>query len=153
MAILLLCAAVQILASGSISMSQACLGQEFLCKYSQACLMLGINLVINHHMSIHYLAMFKLFGPVYSWWLFAFERFNGMLERVKTNGKDGGRAELTLLRNWVMTHLIYELLLALPEDAHPLERQFINQIIKTAARERGSMMAQIAVYQAEASTG
>ena len=76
-----------------------------------------------------------------------------MLERVKTNGKDGGRAKLTLLRNWVMTHLIYELLLALPEDAHPLERQFINQIIKTAARERGSMMAQIAVYQAEASTG
>lgn len=76
-----------------------------------------------------------------------------MLERVKTNGKDGGRTELTLLRNWVMTHLIYKLLLALPEDAHPLECQFINQIIKTAARERGSMMAQIAVYQAEASTG
>jgi hypothetical protein len=48
-----------------------------------------------------------------------------------------------------MTHLIYELLLALPEDAHPLERQFVNQVINTAARERGRMMAQIAVYQAE----
>lgn len=116
-------------------------------------LALGVHLVINHHMSIHYVEMIKLFGPVYGWWLFAFERFNGMLERVKTNGRDGGRAELTLLRSWVMTHLIYELLLGLPEDAHPLERETINQTIKQAARERGSMMAQIAIYQAEASNG
>lgn len=102
---------------------------------------------------MHYLRMIKLFGPVYGWWLFDFERFNGMLERVKTNGKDGGRSEQTLLRNWVMTHLVYELLLALPENAHPLERKLIESVITTQARERGSMMAQIAVYQAEASTG
>ena len=37
-----------------------------------------------------------------------------MLERVKTNGKDGGRAKLTLMRNWIMTHLVYDLLLSLP---------------------------------------
>lgn len=134
-------------------MAQARTGQEFLCQYLTACLDLGIHLVINHHMAIHYLAMIKLWGPVYSWWLFAFERFNGMLERVKTNGKDGGRAELTLMRNWIMTHLVYDLLLSLPADAHPLERKFINQIIKSEARERGSMMAQIAVYQAEANAG
>ena len=96
-AILLLCVAVQILASHSISMSQAHSRQEFLCKYLQACLMLSINLVINHHMSIHYLTMFKLFSHVYAWWLFTFERFNGMLEWVKINGKDGRGAELTLL--------------------------------------------------------
>jgi len=151
--ILLLCAAIRILASRSISMAQARVGQEFLCRYSNECLALGIHLVINHHMSVHYLQMIKLWGPVYSWWLFAFERFNGMLERVNTNGKDGGRSELTLMRNWIMTHLVYDLLLSLPEDAHPLERKFLNQIIKSEARERGSMMAQIAVYQAEANAG
>ena len=73
-----------------------------------------------------------------------------MLEWVNTNGKDSGRAELTLMCNWIVTHLVYDLLLSLPVDAHPLERKFLTQIIKTEAREQGSMMAQIAVYQAEA---
>lgn len=152
-AILLLCAGVRMLASRSISMAQARTGQAFLCEYSKALLRLHVHLVPNHHMSVHYAKMIKCFGPVYSWWLFAFERFNGMLKRVNTNGKDGGRAELTLMRSWVMTHLIYELLIGLPEDAHPLEKEVIKQVITKAARERGSMMTQIAVYQAEASAG
>lgn len=54
-----------------------------------------------------------------------------MLEKVNHNGHDGGRMELTLVRNWVQTHLIYELLLALPDDSHPLERQLIECIIKS----------------------
>ena len=152
-AVLFLCAAVRIIASRSISMAQAQLGQQFLNRYLTACLELGIHLVINHHMSVHYVAMIKLWGPVYSWWLFAFERFNGMLECVNTNGKDSGRAELTLMHNWIMTHLVYNLLLSLPENAHPLEWKFLTQIIKTEAHEQGSMMAQIAVYQAEANLG
>ena len=152
-AVLFLCAAVCIIASRSISMAQAQLGQQFLNRYLTACLELGIHLVINHHMSVHYVAMIKLWGPIYSWWLFAFERFNGMLECVNTNGKDSGRAELTLMRNWIMTHLVYDLLLSLPENAHPLEQKFLTQIIKTEAHEQGSMMAQIAVYQAEANLG
>lgn len=52
--------------------------------------------------------------------------------------------------NWIMTHLVYNLLLSLPEKTHPLEQKFLTQIIKTKAHEQGSMMAQIAVYQAEA---
>lgn len=152
-AVLLLCVAVRILASREISMTQARLGQTFLTEYIKALLALKVHLVINHHMAMHYLRMIKLFGPVYGWWLFAFERFNGMLEKVKTNGKDGGRSEQTLLRNWLMTHLTYELLLLLPEDAHPRERDMVQLVITTQAQERGSMMAQIAVYQAEARAG
>ena len=152
-AILLLCADVRILASQTISMAQARIGQNFLMQYSRALLQLNVHLVINHHMSMHYLRMIKLLGPVYSWWLFAFERFNGMLERVKTNGKDGGRSEQTLLRNWVMTHLVYELLLSLPDNAHPLERKLLHSVIQTQGREQGTMMAQIAIYRAEARAG
>ena len=134
-------------------MAQAQLGQQFLDHHLTACLELSVHLVINHHMSVHYIAMIKLWGPVYSWWLFTFERFNGMLERVNTNGKDSGQAELTLMHNWIMTHLVYDLLLSLPVDAHLLERKFLTQIIKTKAHEQGSMMVQIAVYQAEANLG
>lgn len=150
---LLLCTAVRILASRTISLADARAGQDLLIQYCHTCLDLQIHLVINHHLSTHFYDMIKLFGPVYGWWLFAFERFNGMLEKVHHNGHDGGRMELSLLRNWVSTHLIYELLISLPADAHPLERNTLNTIVMTEGRQRGSMMTQIAIFQSEASTG
>lgn len=135
-------------------MAQARIGQDFLSQYCRMLHALRIHMTINHHLSMHYFKFIKLFGPVYAWWLFAFERFNGMLEKVKHNGHDGGRMELTLLRNWVMTHLIYEYILALPDTAHPKERQYVDQIIRKEARgERGGMMTELAIYRSEASTG
>ncbi|KAG1765514.1 hypothetical protein EV702DRAFT_1050991 [Suillus placidus] len=119
-AILFLCTGVQILASRTISMAQAHTGQSFLAHYCLECLQLRIPLTINHQASMHTADMIKKFGPVYAWWLFAFEQFNGMLERVHHNGHDGGQIKLTLLRNWVQ------------------------------AQDHGSMMMQIAVYQSEA---
>lgn len=71
-----------------------------------------------------------------------------MLEKVKHNGHDGGRMELTLMRQWVMTHLIYEYLLALPDDCHPLERAFVDNIIhREGSTDRGSMMSELATHR------
>ncbi|KAH9922163.1 hypothetical protein B0H21DRAFT_701295 [Amylocystis lapponica] len=138
-AVLLLCAGVRILASRKISMSEA---------------RFGADLTINHHLSTHFAHFIKLFGPVYGWWLFAFERFNGLLEKVHINGHDGGRMELTLLRHWVQSHLVYEYVLSLPENAHPMEREYIDKIIKSEGRsERGGMMTALAIYRSEATTG
>ncbi|KII92119.1 hypothetical protein PLICRDRAFT_461608 [Plicaturopsis crispa FD-325 SS-3] len=151
-AILLLCTGVRILASRKISLAQARIGQDFLSQYCRTLQALGIHMTINHHLAMHYLKFIKLFGPVYAWWLFAFERFNGMLEKVKHNGHDGGRMELTLMRQWVMTHLLYEYLLALPVIGDPTERNYIDQIIRKEARdERGGMMTELAIYRSEAS--
>jgi hypothetical protein len=75
-----------------------------------------------------------------------------MLEKVNLNGHDGGHMEVTLLCNWIQTHLLYEYLLALPEDAHDLERKILNQIVKDEGK-RGGMATQIAVFQSEASAG
>ncbi|KAH9921364.1 hypothetical protein B0H21DRAFT_701660 [Amylocystis lapponica] len=152
-AILLLCAGVRILASRKISMAQARIGQNFLVQYCRRLKSFGANLTINHHLSTHFAKFIKLFGPVYGWWLFAFERFNGVLERVHVNGHDGGRMELTLLRHWVQGHLIYEYVLSLPDEAHPLEREYIEKIIKSEGRsERGGMMTELAIYRSEATT-
>ncbi|EIW84541.1 hypothetical protein CONPUDRAFT_49943 [Coniophora puteana RWD-64-598 SS2] len=149
-AILLLCAAVRILSSREISMDQARIGQSFLAQYCERFIALGIPLRPNHHVAMHTADVIRLFGPVYAWWLFAFERFNGMLERVKHNGHDGGEMELTLMRAWVQGHLIYEYLISLPPGAHKLERDALDEIIKTQARNRGAMMTEIAIYQSEA---
>jgi hypothetical protein len=150
-AILLLCAAVRLLSSKRITMAQARAGQTYFANYCQRLILLGVPLTISHHLAMHFAKMIKVFGPVYGWWLFAFERFNGMMKKVNHNGHDGGRMELTLLRNWVQTQLIYELLLALPPNASQHERDLLNKIIKTEAKqERGAMMTQIAVFQSEA---
>lgn len=149
--ILLLCVGVRKLSTKRISMAQANEGQSYLAFYCQRLLALGVELTINHHLSMHFASMIKLFGPVYSWWLFPFERFNGMLEKVNLNGHDGGRMELTMLRYWVQTHLLYERLLDLPESASEQERTFLERFVQAeASQQRGGMMTQIAILRAEA---
>ncbi|KAG2158030.1 uncharacterized protein EDB93DRAFT_1041264, partial [Suillus bovinus] len=42
-----------------------------------------------HHMAFHYEMLLKAFGPVHSWWAWAFERFNYTLQNIKTNSRFG----------------------------------------------------------------
>lgn len=84
-------------------------GHNYLQRCCHAMLKLGIHLLPNHHLAMHYPEIFRLFGPVYAWWLYAHERFNGIQENVNHNGKGEGELELTLLRNWVLKHRLYEL--------------------------------------------
>lgn len=44
-------------------------------------------LVPNHHVALHLMRFLQGFGPVHGWWAFPFERYNGMLQRLKTNFK------------------------------------------------------------------
>src|SRR5271156_2182430 len=43
----------------------------------------------NHHMALHLHEYLLLFGPVYAWWTFPFEKMIGMLQRIQTNRKKG----------------------------------------------------------------
>lgn len=45
------------------------------------------NIVPNHHLSLHLKECLLLFGPTHGWWAFPFERFNGLVQRLKTNHK------------------------------------------------------------------
>lgn len=47
------------------------------------------SIVPNHHLSLHLTECLRNFGPVYSWWSFPFERYNGIMQRIKNNGKHG----------------------------------------------------------------
>lgn len=50
-----------------------------------------------------------LFGPVYAWWVYAFERMNGVLARFRTNGRGGGELEAILLRGWLKLMMLQDL--------------------------------------------
>lgn len=43
----------------------------------------------NNHMAFHIYDFLRLFGPVYSWWCFPFERLIGHLQRLPHNDKSG----------------------------------------------------------------
>ncbi|KAF8574110.1 hypothetical protein K439DRAFT_1373381 [Ramaria rubella] len=43
----------------------------------------------NHHMAFHIYDFLLLFGPVWSWWCFAFEQLIGQLQRLPSNHKIG----------------------------------------------------------------
>lgn len=42
-----------------------------------------------HHMSLHLPECIRNFGPVHGWWTYPFERYNGIMQRQKTNRKLG----------------------------------------------------------------
>ncbi|OAD65339.1 hypothetical protein PHYBLDRAFT_153589 [Phycomyces blakesleeanus NRRL 1555(-)] len=46
-------------------------------------------LTCNMHLHLHLRDTIRDFGPVYGYWLFGFERFNGLLKNLKTNRKIG----------------------------------------------------------------
>ncbi|KIK18256.1 hypothetical protein PISMIDRAFT_14501 [Pisolithus microcarpus 441] len=46
-------------------------------------------LVYNNHASLHVPECLRTFGPTHGWWAFPFERYNGILQRFKTNTRIG----------------------------------------------------------------
>ena len=43
----------------------------------------------NHHFAFHIGELLPMYGPVHGWWTFPFERTIGMLQRIRTNYKQG----------------------------------------------------------------
>ncbi|KAL1949361.1 hypothetical protein VTO73DRAFT_8242 [Trametes versicolor] len=138
--------AERILASKSISEDDVKRGHRFMQMCCQEMLRLGIHLVPNYHFAMHYPQFFRLFGPVYAWWLFAHERFNGEQEKVNTNGRAAGEMELTLMRNWIAKHRLFELLSSLPPDATPQERSLLTRVCREQGAARGTLRTQISAF-------
>ncbi|OAD68578.1 hypothetical protein PHYBLDRAFT_63514 [Phycomyces blakesleeanus NRRL 1555(-)] len=56
-------------------------------------------LTCNMHLHLHLRETIRVFGPMYGCWLFGFERYNGLLKHIKTNGKDS--FEATYMRSFL----------------------------------------------------
>jgi hypothetical protein len=107
-ALLLLCTASSLLSCWNVALSSLHRGQTLLQWYCQALLRLKVPLSPNHHWAMHYEVIFRRFGPAYAWWVYAYERFNGLLQKVNLNYHEG-EMESTLMRFWVRMHRLYEL--------------------------------------------
>ena len=57
-------------------------------------------ITINCHLHLHLQNVFKDYGPCYGFWLFSFERYNGMLGKYHTNQLS---IEIQLMRRFIET--------------------------------------------------
>ncbi|TFK78562.1 hypothetical protein K466DRAFT_507108, partial [Polyporus arcularius HHB13444] len=144
--------AERILAAKSISMEEVQHGHRYLRWCCEEMVRLGIHMVPNFHFAMHYPQFFELFGPVYAWWLFAHERFNGELEQVNLNGHADGEMELTLMRNWIAKQCIFGMLVSLPPNATAEERELLERVRIQKGAPRGTLRTQIAAFAQGTST-
>lgn len=70
----------------------------------------------NMHMHCHLLDSVQNFGSVFAFWLFSFERFNGMLESYNTNGREN--FEIQLMREFLVTNNLLGRSLVRLDDEH-----------------------------------
>ena len=92
--------ACTLLCSSTISLNEIDQAQqllkEFLC--SAEALYGPKFFTINTHLHLHYSNVYKDYGPCYGYWLFSFERYNGILGKYHTNQKS---IEIQLMRTFI----------------------------------------------------
>ena len=93
--------AVRLLCQPSISPQDIDEAHGFLLKFCTGCVDLyGASFITpNMHLHCHLGEVVRDFGPVYGFWLFSFERYNGILKNIDTNSKD--RFELTFMKQFL----------------------------------------------------
>ncbi|VDC05126.1 unnamed protein product [Peniophora sp. CBMAI 1063] len=97
------------------------------------------------HLLGHTTAIILRYGPLPSFWLFGCERANGKLTKFRTNNRDGGELEATLMRCWTKTQLVHELLQT-HADVSELDRDAYNEL-KECIDGEGSK-SKLGVHQA-----
>ena len=70
----------------------------------------------NMHLHCHLYESVLNYGPVYTFWLFAFERYNGILGDFNTNRRDN--IEIQLMREFLTTITLLDRCFGLKQDVH-----------------------------------
>lgn len=102
-------AGASILLRQSISPRDAARAEAYFGRSFRAFATMGCPLTPNFHTTMHLRGKVLKYGPVYGWWAYPFERMNGVLGRFNLNGHAGGEIEATMLRGWLKSARIQEL--------------------------------------------
>lgn len=103
------CAGVRILGSRSISHADVRKAQSFWSQAFQSWAQMSHLLFPYAHLILHIPDGALRNGPIPSTWLYASERNNHTLSRFNTNGRGKGEMEATMMRGWVKTSLVQDL--------------------------------------------
>lgn len=107
-AVLNWCVAMRIWGSRSITVGEVRRANDCHMFACQAWTLMLCHLTPYFHILMHISVLIYFFGPIYAWWVFAYERFNGFLSKIKHNGH-AGELECTMMRSWTKLHLVHDL--------------------------------------------
>ncbi|KAL7279548.1 hypothetical protein ACG7TL_005946 [Trametes sanguinea] len=151
------CVAMRIWGSQSISVDEAWRAHECHMYACQTWARMLCHLTPYFHLLMHLVLWILRLGPVYAWWVFAYERFNGFLSKVRHNGHPG-ELEATMMRGWTKLHLIYDLILHLenlgeaktPEDEESIkDLKACLQGPKKSGNVKGTLLMMLASMTAQ----
>ncbi|OSD03378.1 hypothetical protein PYCCODRAFT_1365629 [Trametes coccinea BRFM310] len=154
------CTAIRIWGSQSITVAEASRAQVCHNQACQSWALMNCHLTPYFHILIHLVLFIRRFGPVYAWWAYMFERFNGWLAKVNHNGHKGGELEATMMRSWVKNSLLHDLIIqleALGEAKAPEDEESIRDLKrclrgeKRTGQNRGTLLSSIAAMTAQES--
>ena len=94
----------------------------------------------NMHLHTHLLNCVLDYGPVYAFWLFSFERYNGILGDFSTNQR---AVEIQLMRKFTASQFIKDI--SLPTA---LEERFKPLLTRLVSKQSGSLVDHVSVEQA-----
>ena len=83
------------------------------------------------HLHCHLADCVRDFGPVYSFWLFSFERYNGHLGSLPNNGRS---IEVQMMRRFTRDSYINSI--QLPEKLHKLFENHFTELQKQSKSEK-----------------
>ena len=117
------------LCSPIVSIAEINMAHNCLIQFCESCVSIygQSAATINMHLHTHLKDCIIDFGPIYSFWLFSFERYNGLLGSYHTNQRS---IEIQVMRRFLedseIKHMIYSDLSAVDEHQH-LFRSLLNK--------------------------
>ncbi|KAI1792694.1 hypothetical protein LXA43DRAFT_1130213 [Ganoderma leucocontextum] len=148
---------LRIFGSRSISVQEAHRAADCHSWACQAWARMLCHLTPYFHILSHIVIWILRLGPVYGWWTYPYERFNGFLSKVRHNGHPG-ELEATMMRAWVKYQLIYDLILHLEnlgDEQTEDDRQSIISLRncleshRRSGNERGTLLTMLAAMSAD----
>lgn len=103
------CVAVRIWTARSTTPGETLRAEECYARALQDWARMNCHLSPYCHLLLHLRPQILRTGPLPSSWLYGYERANGWLAKVNTNGHAGGQLEATLMRTWTRSQLVHDL--------------------------------------------
>ncbi|KAI0351281.1 hypothetical protein OH77DRAFT_1567406 [Trametes cingulata] len=147
---------LRIYGSQSISIREAQRAEDCHSRACQAWARMCCHLTPYFHLVMHIVMWIYRLGPVYGWWAYPYERFNGFLSKLRHNGH-AGELEATMMRSWVKIHLIHDLIVNLenlgPHRTAEDEASIadLRRCLQGTGRggERGTLLTMLAAMSAQ----
>ncbi|KAG2191165.1 hypothetical protein INT47_006510 [Mucor saturninus] len=124
--------ACRLLTGPSVTTQSIDEAHQLLGNFGEKCEILygTVSITPNMHLHMHLRESMLDFGPVYAFWLYSFERYNGKLKNIKTNRRNG--FEVTFMKVFLEKGFISNFLQFYSAKLSPPMVEFLQEVAQIA---------------------